>query len=42
VTLAVPDAVQLRSITTGDQVQATYTAAFAVAVKAAPRTLGGN
>lgn len=41
-TLAVPDAVQLRSITTGDQVQATYTEAFAVAVKAAPRIPGGE
>lgn len=42
VTLTVPDAAQLRSITTGDQVQATYTEAFAVAVKAAPRTIGGD
>jgi Cu/Ag efflux protein CusF len=42
VTLAVPDAVQLRSITTGDQVHAIYTEAFAVAVRAAPGTSGGE
>jgi len=42
VTLAVPDGVHLRSITTGDQVHATYTEAFALAVKAAPRTAGGE
>ena len=42
VTLAVPDAVQLRRITTGDQVQAIYTEAFAVAMKAAPGTSGAE
>jgi Cu/Ag efflux protein CusF len=42
VTLAVPDAAQLRSITTGDQVHAIYTEAFAVAVRAAPGTSGGE
>ena len=42
VTLAVPDAVQLRSITTGDQVQATYTEALAVAMKAASGTSGAE
>ena len=42
VKLAVPHALQLRSITTGDQVQATYTEALAVAMKAAPRTPGGD
>jgi Cu/Ag efflux protein CusF len=42
VKLAVSDAAQLRSITTGDQVQATYTEAFAVAMKAAPRRPDGD
>lgn len=36
VTLAVPDTVDLRSITSGDQVHAIYTEAFAVAVRMAP------
>jgi Cu/Ag efflux protein CusF len=38
--LAVPDAAQLRSITTGDQVQATYTEAVAVSVRAAAGMIG--
>ena len=42
VRLVVPDAVQLRSITTGDQVHATYAEAFAVALRVAPRTSGGE
>jgi len=42
VRLVVPDAVQLKTITTGDQVHAIYAEAFAVALRAAPRTSGGE
>jgi hypothetical protein len=42
VRLVVPDAMQLRSITTGDQVHATYAEAFAVALRVAPRTSVGE
>ena len=42
VTLKVRDPVQLKNITAGDQVEATYTEALAVAVRAAPRSPGGN
>ena len=40
--LVVPDAAQLRSITTGDRVHAIYAEASAVALRAAPRTSGGE
>ncbi len=42
VRLVVPDAVHLKTITTGDQVHASYAEAFAVALRAAPRTPGGE
>jgi len=42
VTLAVPDSLELRSITTGDQVQATYTEALALAMRAAPAASGAE
>jgi hypothetical protein len=42
VRLVVPDAVQLKTITTGDQVHASYAEAFAVALRAAPRTSGSE
>ena len=42
VRLVVPDAVQLKAITTGDRVHAVYAEAFAVALRAAPRTSGGE
>lgn len=42
VRLVVPDAVQLKTITTGDQVHAIYTEALALAVKAAHRTAIGE
>ncbi len=40
--LVVPDAAQLRSITTGDRVHAIYAEASAVALRVAPRTSGGE
>lgn len=42
VRLVVPDAAHLKTITTGDQVHAIYADAFAVTLRAAPRTSGGE